>query len=144
MISQGNTSTWNITSATWFNNFFLDSQDEENVFACPFVTLKYRFIDFYIVAFYDVQKEDYWVLKAILLLETSLPRLLPSRFFGCPDGGQWVLMAFRHIETTLNRHYQNRILRRPEGIWVLRVIHLLKKSLPRLRPSRFVGCPGCR
>jgi hypothetical protein len=42
-----------------------------------------------------------------------------------------------------SRRHQSRILRRSQGrLWVLRVIHILKKSLKRLHPSRFFRCSG--
>jgi hypothetical protein len=52
-------------------------------------------------------------------------------------------MALHH-ETSLHWHYQSRILRLPVGrLWFLRAILRLKRSLKRIRPSRFSRCREC-
>jgi hypothetical protein len=98
--------------------------------------LKHRFIDFTKVVFLKRPEGKLWVLSAISPLETSLKQLRPSRFFRCPGSKKWVRMAFKHLETSFLRLHQNCNLRRPEGIWVLRAIRLLKTSLPRHHPNR--------
>jgi hypothetical protein len=53
-------------------------------------------------------------------------------------------MAFLHPESSLHRLQQRCISRRSEGrLLVPRAIRLLKETLKKHRPSRFLGNPGC-
>jgi hypothetical protein len=82
-----------------------------------------------------------WVLRAIRLFKSSLPRLRPIRFFEWPECKKCFGMAFRHHLSLLPRHHLSRILSQSEGILlILRTIRLFKTSLKRLHSSSFYRC----
>jgi hypothetical protein len=83
------------------------------------------------------------VLRVIRLLKASLSNR-SSRFFRYRRCIKCVHMAFRHLETSHHCIQKFFFLRRSESrLRVLRAIRLPKTSLQRLRPSRFIPCPGC-
>jgi hypothetical protein len=94
--------------------------------------------------FEDVQEIYYEFLETFAYIEHHLIDFIQVTFFDSWDAEKEIAWPIDSLIHWLYGLRQNRFLRRPEVILFLWSIRLIKTSLKRLRPSRFIRSPGCR
>jgi hypothetical protein len=56
---------------------------------------------------FRTSRKQIMISQGILLLETSISRIRPSRLFGWPGCRKWLCAAFRYLNTSLHRLHQS-------------------------------------